>query len=1333
MEADRTVFEGIDEAAQPNEPGDSGLGRAGGGTAGVRKLSCDGIWAEWGTAGGRRSANAARRFVFSVGTRRGHGLAGKCGAVLPALATAALLACGPPLALPASAQELPKVAIAAEQDAYGLGVDDVIFNLTRTGPSDAELQVDVSLTQDAEYLPEDTLRWFVAFDANASNARLRLQGYRFSDSVTQSGTLKATILPFAGYEVGTPDTATTRMVVLDPAITVRLGEAEYRFAEGASETDVAIVARTHGELPRPSRAFHVALSTRETSGGATSGTDYELLSEQVAIEPGDFRAADGVWEARKAVALPIVDDTVLEADEALEVRLQRTEFLPARVTLRRADGSACPADGCRARVTIEDDDGVPFAPRNLSSAPGDGLVTLFWDQPADDGRHPVTKHQYRVSADAGTSWRPDWTDIPRSGPGEGDNATSYPVMELANGTEYTFELRAVNGSGTSAAARDSATPSATVNAHGICDRTPAVRDRLMILLRLALKPGYKGDCAGVTDAWLVRLTSLQLLAPHERVTALERGDFAGLSRVRSLYIVGQSQLTVLPPEVFEGLTGLEEIWAFDNGIATISSGAFRGLPRLRRLLLHDNRIARLAPGAFTDPTALEKLVLHRNRLESFPFDEFEALPALKRLFITGNPGHAYAVQVSETSLEVPLGGSATYRLRLTASPSIHGARVAAMPEAAIVGVSPGTLEFTQDDWFRSQEVTVSAAEDSPSGDGGVRHEVLTGNYAFRIADPLPRVKLRIGSMGRARSVPSLRVADARAREGVDATLGFAVTLDRAASGEIAVDYATSDGTATAGEDYNRTSGTLTFASGEREKTVVVPVLDDARDEGAETFTLTLSGASGASITRAAATGTIVNDDPMPGAWLARFGRTVAGQVVDAVGARLAGSPSPHVTVGGVEVERLASGETLHGLVGGTSGKSFDEPWERDSGHAYAPTTRELLVGSEFHLRSDASGAGPAFNAWGRVATGRFDADVDDTRMDGNVTTGIVGLDAEWSEVLAGAAVSYSEGDGTFALTSGMVSARERGRVESTLTSVYPYVRLRLSERASVWALAGAGSGEFTLTEKGGAPIRTDIAMRMGAIGARGILVPAPEKGGVALSVKSDAFRVRTSSDAVRSQSSGNLEASEADVTRVRLALAAERVFTLAGGATFTPTFEVGARHDGGDAERGTGLEVGAGVRYAAEGVTIEGSARTLVAHERSGYRERGASGSIRLDPGVAGRGLSLAVASSFGAASNGVERLWSLGDARGPVRDGKLDAGSRLETEVGYGLRAPGGYGVMTPYTGLSLSGGGGRTMRAGARWAVAPDVTAGFEASRSEFIGAAPDASLRLHLAVRW
>ena len=138
----------------------------------------------------------------------------------------------------------------------------------------------------------------------------------------------------------------------------------------------------------------------------------------------------------------------------------------------------------------------------------------------------------------------------------------------------------------------------------------------------------------------------------------------------------------------------------------------------------------------------------------------------------------------------------------------------------------------------------------------------------------------------------IAVADARVEEDAGALLAFVVTLSRAASRVVTVDYATADGTAQAGVDYTAASGTLTFPAGASSQTVEVAVLDDAHDEGEETLTLTLSNAAGGRLTDGEATGTIKNRDPLPRALLARFGRTAAVHVVEHVEERLQAPREP---------------------------------------------------------------------------------------------------------------------------------------------------------------------------------------------------------------------------------------------------------------------------------------------------------------------------------------------------------------------------------------------------------------------------------------------------------
>ena len=138
----------------------------------------------------------------------------------------------------------------------------------------------------------------------------------------------------------------------------------------------------------------------------------------------------------------------------------------------------------------------------------------------------------------------------------------------------------------------------------------------------------------------------------------------------------------------------------------------------------------------------------------------------------------------------------------------------------------------------------------------------------------------------------LSVADARVEEDHGATLDFVVSLSRSRNAATTVEYATSDGSARAGEDYTASSGTLTFAANETSRTISVTVLDDAHDEGEETLTLRLSNPSGSRVADGEATGTIENRDPLPRALLARFGRTAAVHVVEHIEERLAASREP---------------------------------------------------------------------------------------------------------------------------------------------------------------------------------------------------------------------------------------------------------------------------------------------------------------------------------------------------------------------------------------------------------------------------------------------------------
>jgi hypothetical protein len=118
------------------------------------------------------------------------------------------------------------------------------------------------------------------------------------------------------------------------------------------------------------------------------------------------------------------------------------------------------------------------------------------------------------------------------------------------------------------------------------------------------------------------------------------------------------------------------------------------------------------------------------------------------------------------------------------------------------------------------------------------------------------------------AAPSISIANASSVEGNSGTtpLSFDVSLSGPSATDVTVDYETSDGSATAPDDYAATSGTLTWPAGTSStQAVSVDVVGDTTEEPDETFTVTLSNPSvGASIDAATATGVILNDDaPAP--------------------------------------------------------------------------------------------------------------------------------------------------------------------------------------------------------------------------------------------------------------------------------------------------------------------------------------------------------------------------------------------------------------------------------------------------------------------------------------
>jgi chitinase len=114
------------------------------------------------------------------------------------------------------------------------------------------------------------------------------------------------------------------------------------------------------------------------------------------------------------------------------------------------------------------------------------------------------------------------------------------------------------------------------------------------------------------------------------------------------------------------------------------------------------------------------------------------------------------------------------------------------------------------------------------------------------------------------ALPSLSIGDVTINQGTTAgSATFTVSLSGASATPVTLVYATADGTALAGTDYQAVRGTLTFDPGQTEQNVTVPIDPATQAEPDQTFTVTLSSPSGATIARTQAVGTIKDTIPPP--------------------------------------------------------------------------------------------------------------------------------------------------------------------------------------------------------------------------------------------------------------------------------------------------------------------------------------------------------------------------------------------------------------------------------------------------------------------------------------
>ena len=358
------------------------------------------------------------------------------------------------------------------------------------------------------------------------------------------------------------------------------------------------------------------------------------------------------------------------------------------------------------------------------------------------------------------------------------------------------------------------------------------------------------------------------------------------------------------------------------------------------------------------------------------------------------------------------------------------------------------------------------------------------------------------------------------------------------------------------------------------------------------------------------------------AWLARFGRTVADQVIDEVGIRLEASADPaglQVSMAGHRLVGTLPRET--GPAQYHSNYNYYDAWY-GAGNSAEPEVRtrdlseqEILRSSSFSYRSGDEGS-RVLSVWGRGATTSFDGRDEyksgNVEVDGNVQSLMLGTDFRQEKGVFGALLAHSSGRGDY-------RGESDGDVRLSLTGVYPYASYEVREDLSLWGITGIGKGEVEPTREGESLARANIDLLMAAAGLRSRLPEFTPNDPLypSITAVADVMTARIGSDGF-----GDLRwETDAEVSRLRVGLEGAWDTMAAWSGWITPVMRIGLRADRGDAERGFGMDVEGRLHWSNphQGIQMQLRAHGLLSHKAGRFRERSLSGSISWDPDPASR------------------------------------------------------------------------------------------------------------------
>ena len=1031
------------------------------------------------------------------------------------------------------------------------------------------------------------------------------------------------------------------------------------------------------------------------------------------------------------------------------------------------------------------------APANFTATAGDTEVVLAWEPPAGNtGSAALTKYQVRFQEGSSVSSSTSWSDV-ADGDDAGadlDDETAFTVTGLTNGTEYAFELQAVNSAGDGTPATATATPASSDTAAPLVtsivrqtpSSSPTNEDSLTwrVTFNEAVQNVDGADFQvsdttatlavardGAANAWDVTASGGNLASLTATVTlgfaaGQDIEDESGNDLTNTAPTSGTNENTFVvdntaPTVTITGLAGTitgavtatftfdETVTGFAAADITVGNGAASAFTETATgtvwtaLITPDmngtdvtvdvgagaaedeagnpNTAAPQARATYTVPppglpqaafAAAASSVAEGAGTQSVQVELNPAAPAALTLAYTvtgsASAGGDFTIQ-GAGSLAINAGASsADIQITIIDDATQEGAETVILTLSAGTGYTLGstrvhTITINDDD----QPV----ANTAPTVANAIPDQAATEGTAFSYVFPAGTFTDADGDSltYSAGALPSWLSFNAAARRfagtpqaGDTGTVSVTVTADDGNGGSVSDSFditvsadtapprlvsVTRQSPATSPTDADSLTWRVTFneavtgvdgadftitgAPATTASITAVAGAGNARDVTASggdlagyTGTVTLAFKEGHDIQDEAGNALAANPVPtgandntfvvdntaaaLPAAtpWLARFGRSVAEQALDGIAGRAAAPRQP-------------------GLSGTLAGQAPAPPGQVPEGEdrQLSMTASEALLGTRASLTSVEGGL--AF--WLRAALAGWDGQEGAGMLDGETTSIMLGADHASGDWLIGMALLAGKGRGA------ITEDGETTRMQASLAAAIPYGSYDFSERLRLWAAIGHGGGKITTgKEKARA-----LSWSMAAAGMRSQLSSS-------LHLTSDALWTRTAAG------------DAATTSRLRAGIEGGWSLPLEGGARLEPRLGLGLRHDGGDAETGLGIEVGAGIGWTdpARGLSLNLAGRRLIAHDDAGRDEWGMAARLGWDPAPeTARGPSVSMRQELGGdAEGGMAALFAP-----QLPEGGGDAGMapRTEIEAAFGLPAIDRRFTAIPHAGCARSGDG--------------------------------------------